>query len=283
LELVNTQKELQLKINWEWEEYFYSHIFSLDRIGFVNSSIKRNEVELKKPNSLYKFYSNTPFSLDSLSKGYFYFSSPRNFNDPFDCLTNREKFILRGGKGITLHRENLGVCCFSIEHNNPLMWGHYTKHYQGFCLKFKNQSLLTGNNMIKDYVSYLKLYEPSNQNLSKVLSEVEKIGLSLNETELIQKILLMQFEYCSKYYDWQYEQEYRAISWTTQDFNRRLPFEKEKLECIFIGYKMKEADPIYYQKVINTMTGTYQEAKIFEVKPHPLVWKLTFEEIVIST
>lgn len=272
-------KELTLKVNWKWEEYSYSHNFSLDRVGLYKSSIIRNGVELRKPDFLFKFYKNTLYSLESLSEGYFYFSSPRYFNDPFDCLVNREKFIMRGGKGISQHRENLGVCCFSLENTNSLMWGHYTDHYKGFCLKFQNQSLLTRNNMIQDHVSYLKQYEPSNQNLSKVLFEVEKVGMNSPDTELIQNILLMQFEYCSKYYDWQYEQEYRAVSWTTQDFSRRLPFEKEKLECIYIGHKMKDSDPGYYQQIIDTMISTYPNAKIYEVKPHPLVWKLTFEEL----
>ena len=40
------------------------------------------------PNSLYKYYPLTEYSLDALEKAYFYLNNPKDFNDPFDCNYN---------------------------------------------------------------------------------------------------------------------------------------------------------------------------------------------------
>ncbi len=89
--------ELTVKINWSFEDYFYSNTFSLDRIGRYLSSVILNGNELTTPGHLYKFYGKSEYNLQALKNPHLYFSNPRNFNDPFDCITNREKFILKGG------------------------------------------------------------------------------------------------------------------------------------------------------------------------------------------
>jgi hypothetical protein len=270
-----------LRIDWEIENYTYSHSFSLDRIGFYVSSKSRNGTELKRPDFLYKFYGKTDYNLDSLSKGYLFFSNPRNFNDPFDCLTNREEIILKGGKDIIKHRDNIGVCCFSLTNRSPLMWGHYTNNYNGFCLKFKNDSLFTSRYIpIKTHVSYLKNYQPANQNLRNAISKLKATNINDGAKDNIHKILKMFFEYSWKYYDWKYEKEFRAISWTTNEFKRKFEYNKDDVKSIYIGHKMKETDPAYYDLLIEVLRSQYSNIKIYEVKPNQLVVKLDFYEII---
>ena len=101
------------------------------------------------------------------------FSSPKEFNDPFDCqivpdtgndfneildflkdnnfnrLTNFEinnlanSIINTPGKWKNITEQTFdkiinatGVCCFTKEENNLLMWSHYTNSHKGVCLKF---------------------------------------------------------------------------------------------------------------------------------------------------
>jgi hypothetical protein len=275
------KKELTTNIEWEYENYKYSHSFSLERMGAYISSITEKDKEIIKPEFLYKFYDLNDYSLNSLLEGYLYFSNPKNFNDPFDCLVNREKHIInRGSEAIKRHRENIGVCCFSLENNNPLMWGHYTNSYSGFCLKFENESLLRDKKIaIKSHVAYLKDYKPANENLEKVITELNSISLNDEYKEFIRKILTMVFEYCWKLYDWKYEKEFRAISINSKSFDNKLNFDKKTVKEIYIGQLMKIKNPNSYNFLMHILKIEYPHVKIFEVKPHPLFVKLEFNEI----
>jgi hypothetical protein len=268
-------------IKWFLEEYEFRHSLSLENVGaYINRTI-RNNVELIKPNILYKFYSNSKYNLEALSNNYLYFSNPRNFNDPFDCLTNREKYILKGGESIINHRELLGVCSFSVVNNNPLMWGHYTNNYKGYCIKYNNESLLkNGDVQIKSHVAYLKDYKPTNEKFDNAISELRKLSeLDKDGKHLYEIILSILYNYCWKYYDWQYEQEFRAISCTTNNFNRELKFEENTVEEIYIGHRMRDEDPQFYNNLIEILDSKYKHAKRFVVKPHHLAVKLDFEEL----
>jgi hypothetical protein len=268
-----------VKINWEFEHYFYSNSFSLDNIGYYNSSVFLNKKKLEKPEKLFKFYGTSKYTLEALENQYLHFTSPRKFNDPFDCMTNRENQILRGNQGIVDHRNSIGVCCFSLSNENPLMWGHYTNNYNGICIKFKNQELLKKENVnIKSHVSYLKNYQPTNDELNQRLEEIDNFETSNLKKDFIKKILVMLFEYCWKYYDWKYEKEYRAISFGDKDFNRKLPFEIEDVEEIYIGNRLEKEKPEFYESLIKILKRKYSKVKLFKVKPNPLVVKLEFEE-----
>jgi hypothetical protein len=41
---------------------------------------------VNKPTELYKFYRVNSYSIDAVTKGYFYASHPFELNDPFDCF-----------------------------------------------------------------------------------------------------------------------------------------------------------------------------------------------------
>jgi len=282
--LENDNKIPGLTINWDKEEYSYSHCFNLVRKDMYIPSITRNGIELKNPDYLYKFYSKSNYNIHSLLKGYLYFSSPRNFNDPFDCLVNREEYIYKRGAEIIKHREQIGVCCFSLINSNPLMWGHYTDNYTGFCIKFKNESLLKSIDIpIRFHVSYLKKYQPSDKSLKKCLSIIDQTELMNEHKKYIKTYITLLFEYCWKYYDWQYEQEFRAISWSTDNFDRKYSFNNEDIEEIYIGYKMKDADIAYYDLLIEILNNYYRKTKIYIVKPNPFDVKLDFNELSFNS
>jgi len=273
--------EKTLRLEWPIENYLHSMNFSLDREGLYIHRLKKDGEELSRPDYLFKYFSNNEDSLSTIKDGYLYFSNPRNFNDPFDCLTNRERYILKGGAGIKKHRENLGVCCFSIVNDNPLMWGHYTSYYKGFCIKLKNENLLRNQNIgIQTFVSYLKEYKPTNKDFDQIVQDLNGLEILNKETkDLFHKVLMLIQNYTWKHYDWNYEKEFRAISWTTDKFDRKLKIKREDLLEVYIGHKMKTSDPEYYEKLSSALKYNYPNCRILEVKPHPLVVKLEFDEI----
>ena len=135
-------KILSLIVNWNTEDYLYEHGINLEELGPSYYKIFKNEKLLEQPKHIYKFYNDSHNSLNSLLEGYFYFSEPKKLNDPFECLNNREENITKRAKdkeSIIKHRENIGICSFSLTNESPLMWGHYTNNYHGFCLKFNNE------------------------------------------------------------------------------------------------------------------------------------------------
>jgi hypothetical protein len=161
------------------------------------------------------------------------------------------------------------------------MWGHYTNNYKGFCVKLNNESLLkTGDVQIKSYVAYLKNYQPTNKNYDKAISELKALSELDEEGKKLYEIILgILYNYCWKYYDWKYEQEFRAISWTTDNFNRMLNFNPNELTEIYIGHRMKIEEPEFYKKLMEILDSKYKNTKRFEVRPNPLVVKLEFEEL----
>ena len=96
--------------------------------------------------------------LDSLLNGTLFFSLRENLNDPFDCNVDIRKSIQNAidksadGKAENLKeflskdevldrfRNNvneLGVCAFSLQLENTLMWSHYADNHRGVCIMYE--------------------------------------------------------------------------------------------------------------------------------------------------
>lgn len=273
------KKELGISLEWKDEDYHFVHNFSLERLGMYFSKILFKDERIKNPDFLYKFYGKNENSINSLLENYIYFSNPRNFNDPFDCLANREDKIIKND-GIKEHRDNIGICCFSYANDNPLMWGHYANSFTGFCLKFKNENILKSENIaIKSPVYYLKNYQPDKESFNKIKRDINQFEINSEIKENTLKILTMLREYTWKYIDWQYEKEFRAISFNTNKFNNKLNYEKDDLLEIYIGFRMKVVDSKYYSLLLHILKHNFPKTKIFEVSPNPFYVKLDFKEI----
>jgi len=274
------RKELSVLLQWEIENYHYTHSFSLERIGMYFSKIFYKNELLVTPKMLYKFYDSSNWSLDSLLHNYLYFANPRNFNDPFDCLSNREAQIKRLGEGVSKHRDEIGICCFSTICDNPLMWGHYTRSYTGFAVKFNNELLLKSEHLaIRSHVSYLRDYEPSNPKFNKVRNQFRDLDIDSEIKENSLHLIIMLHEYCWKYFDWKYEKEYRAIAINSSDFDRKLTFNTEEVMEVYIGHRMISHEPAAYNLLRHILKTKYPNVKVFEVKPHPLIVQLDFQEL----
>lgn len=173
---------MRFTLNSEIEKYTYFNTFEIrqNEIGHYVDTFENN-IKLAYPENLYKFYGITQKNLDSLSENYLYFTAPRYFNDPFDCLSNREEYIINGASDktkITSHRENIGVCCFSTIKDNPLMWGHYSHSYKGFCVNFENIDLLKDKKVaFKSHISYLENYIPGHDKLKNYENQLNELSI----------------------------------------------------------------------------------------------------------
>jgi hypothetical protein len=149
----------------------------------------------KLPNFFYK-YIRTENAIKILENKALWFSSPRDFNDPFDCNINLIDFSISDKEitefindKVSANRKtrrneiqknqrnsyriknqmadqsqemfyNSGVCCFSEVNNNILLWAHYANNHKGLCLKFSSSVAIIAEMTAK--VNYKTGYEKVN-------------------------------------------------------------------------------------------------------------------------
>lgn len=181
------------------------------------------------PRRLYKYRPINQYALDGLQNHTLWFSSPGEFNDPFDCnvfcfigrnkrdfedrleaFFSRDKTIASlFGKSTAgwrtknkilmdifryFYSSRTHICCLSETCDNVLMWSHYADQHAGMCLVFNSHKAgLIRDNVLP--VQYYKRY-PSN------LVDARKI----DTLESLVKQLL-----AAKSSAWSYEQEWRAF------------------------------------------------------------------------
>jgi hypothetical protein len=219
----------------------------------------RSEIMNILPRRLYKYFPINDNTFNVLRKNSLWFSSPNKFNDPFDCKlkinfgkTKEEtrSNLLRFFSGIFINEEvkeklinfssktkrfnvlfnqmthfvfdeSVGVCCFSQYCDSPLMWAHYAESHRGICLMFNNRKM----NFIKRNLIPVQYY-----------SDYPVFDLSEYRDNQFQEFLLNLLS--SKFNDWAYEFEWRAIKEKGAD--RLFRFEKDFLEGIIFGINISD-------------------------------------------
>lgn len=215
-----------------------------------------------KINYLYKYrplinYSSkeklfNEFTLDLIKKGELHFSSPLDFNDPFDSLlyledkyenylsnTNSVESRFNRKKNNTTWNDlidktwnelsneswenintaysvsDLRVFCVSKSYKNILMWSHYADSHKGVCVgfDFSKKPLIINKN---EYVFEEVKYDDRNK---------------IDDIDLRMSSLLYKFK------DWKYENEFRLIldNSTNFDKNYNLRINVEFIKEIVFG------------------------------------------------
>ena len=183
-----------------------------------------------------------------------YFSSPADFNDPYDCNIpdgtdfpdeNIRILILKKGKTsvkliekiqrnptllpqyLKQYIKDSGICCFSKLYDSILMWAHYANSHTGICLKFDTT---------KDSDFFKK---PLYANYSEKPPFFDYHGKIQKE---IAKFVVTKFK------TWQYEEEVRIFKNATEISNnnkngkRIFQFKSEALQEIIFGVRTTEKD-----------------------------------------
>lgn len=179
------------------------------------------------PRRLYKYRPINQYALDGLQNHTLWFSSPGEFNDPFDCNVscfigrNRQDFeerlgaFLGDGLVSLLDKSPAGwrtknkilmdifryfyssrthICCLSETCDNVLMWSHYADQHAGMCLVFNSHKA----GLIRDNVVPVQYYKRYPSNLVDA-RKIDTLG------SLVKQLL------AAKSSAWSYEQEWRAF------------------------------------------------------------------------
>lgn len=164
------------------------------------------------------------------------FTNPKNFNDPFDCVSDRLRFDISdvgtdvekdlltlkqmfGSNLAGIPEKKLEVfyqdsikhkisqtvaCCFALIHDNPLMWSHYADKHKGACLMFEFNKKSPFPEIETNLLTFgaINYDEPPPLNYLKD-KEGGIFSLFLNKSR-----------------HWKYEQEFRILSFQKEDYYR---------------------------------------------------------------
>lgn len=229
-----------LQLTWGREGYRHRIGFNLMCPDFLKTEIFNNGDKLPEPDFLYKYFRPDDNSLNSLKNSYLYFSDPKDFGDEYDCLISDDESINKIMDDSDEFNNNLGVCCFCTIPNEHQMWDYYAGGFKGFVLKFKNNSnfLPYGKEAtIKSHMMYLNDNGSNNPNLIETIKSME--GKHFPEVvKSWEKQVLYHHELCRKRIRYNFEKEYRIISFFASEFERRIPIPKENIDTIYVGNKI---------------------------------------------
>ncbi len=243
------------------------------------------------PRLLYKYRSlsdgSKKYTLDIFRKCELYFSTPQNFNDPFDCklspiIESPKKFAEAMAKRQTLNykKEDVesslnanpdllqnmkdvvrnvmnrhGICCFSKKNADLLMWSHYADCHTGICLGFdvkKDPGFFT----FPIKVNYQDAYP--------------KIDIS-EEGKLIEYVIALM---STKYSEWSYEEEIRIM----KNSNKAYSFEPSALVSVIFGCKVEDAVIEELKHVVET-NPNLKHVKFYKAVMDDTDFKLNISQI----
>jgi len=235
----------------------------------------------------YKYYSlDNEYSWDALINEYFYFSSPSQLNDPFDCKVNLVwkgsfddtlSWLSRKGYNVDekssirkIHNLDIQLSNFDNEHykaardgikvfsasTNPdsiLMWSHYTHNHTGICVNFKTRYW---NNEIGIKFRACNFPRKMIQDYPQGFLPLTKVKYQLNMPKPVNMIqntepgALDEFIY-TKHNDWKYENEYRASIYFLDINNQKLKYHTDTIKEIIFGMDCSESYERDIMKIFN--------------------------------
>ena len=183
------------------------------------------------PKVVYKYARIDQYFYQLIIRGELWFSSPADFNDPFDCNIpwdlfysyqyNIEQGSLRSSKPYDFFnnfkkcRDNIGICCFSSKKDHLLLWAHYADKHKGISLTFDLDELK------KEF-----------SNIKKVIygNQLPEIDVNVDPKVNFDKYVL------KKSPNWNLEKEIRIL----KDKSGNYKFPKQALKEIRFGTECKK-------------------------------------------
>ena len=233
---------------------------------------------------IYKFFGVNHNLFDTLINNQLFFSSIRQFNDPYDCrmftidkiteedfrsyLDNLELSNELNEKYLVSFRRNpeeltkpfielydnwlnyLGICCFTKEKNNTLLWSHYTGSHRGVCLGF-DYELMTKTFTQFDEVDYNDDPFPFN---------IKEASKSIRGTIL------------RKSKDWSYEKEIRFLS----ERSKSKDFPQDALVEVNFGSRCTKRDMLNIQHLVLKLN--YRKCNFYKARINDKMYKIEFAE-----
>lgn len=249
---------------------------------------------------LYKYYAVSKNSISCLVNKFVWFSSPNDFNDPYDTAIIDNNFL----RSINFNNEK--IFCLSARNDSFLMWSHYCDTHRGFCIEFTDYtdeeiSLLKLRGIFpkdapntkltiirnakpvqykstEEINAYVKNFPGTEDEFLNYFADYKEKG---KEKELVNLIHNSSF---IKHSDWSYEEEYRIIN-----IVRNIIHPPGKITGVYFGLRMTSLDKRCIGMILNPdlkgdckLYQMYREKGTYTLKARDFNHKTDLEGIEIT-
>lgn len=235
--------------------------------------------------TIYKFFRINEYLYDTLISNQLYFSSIKQFNDPYDChlvfpdkisksdfKSYLEKNEIEEEKSIKLlsqfekqaqvvmnlffdtWREMLnysGLCCFSKTKENLLLWSHYADSHRGVSLGF-DYDIITSQYLQFDEVVY---------DNTPIFLDINDVDKSITDATL------------RKSKNWEYEEEIRFL----MERSKNVGFNQDALVEVNFGSRCSKRNMLNIHYLINKLG--YTKCKFYETEIDKSKYSIIFKQI----
>jgi hypothetical protein len=186
----------------------------------------------------YRFFNDNTKSI--LKTEEFFFANWEDMNDPMEGFfeyydEEHTSDIIQALKDA---KNNYGICCFSKESNNILLWSHYADNHKGICIEIDIDDNICANQEIT--FEDLK-YKSNIPNLIESSNQTDKAKWLLSRKTIL----------------WNYEKEIRAFCKGSKALHKIGTISK-----VFIGLRCSEEIKNELKSLCNTNNYTYQEVEL---------------------
>ena len=250
----------------------------------MNQSINQNLINTLFPNpdiqkGLRFKYASIERAIQIITEQSLYFSSPLDFNDPYECMPAIQKHDDRfnidsladktSQRDYIEHLENeilggrkIGIVCLSETDENTIMYAHYSQNHEGLCLGFEVDIYDNRSARTDPFLALQVIYDRTYPVLSG----------NQDSKEQFKKMFLC------KHKNWRYEKEWRIVNFLIDNEKDRLmEFQNYMpLKKVVLGIKTKP----YVKRLIKALKiEMNMEFEIFKAKQEPNSFLLKIEKI----
>ena len=224
-------------------------------------------------------YASIERAIQIITEQSLYFSSPLDFNDPYECMPAIQKLDAqfnidsladkKSQRDYIGHLENevlggrkIGIVCLSETDKNTIMYAHYSQNHEGLCLGFEVDIYDSGSARANPFLASKVIYDGTYPVLSG----------NQDSKEQYKKLFLC------KHKDWRYEKEWRIVNFLIEDEKDRLmKFQNDMpLKKVVLGIKTKP----YVKRLIKALKiEMNMEFEIYEAKQMHNSFLLNIEKI----
>lgn len=205
--------------------------------------------------------------VNDLKNSILFFQKPALLNDPFDVFPSPDN-LTDSASAILIQniRNNIGLCSFTTDPKNLVMWAHYADKHRGICLCFDfpdNKSIITPSPKWNDR------QRKANTAVRPLRVTYVKSRTKMND--LCGNNFINFF--LTKYQAWHYEKEYRAF--ILEDFGE-FNYSPQYLTGIIAGCKMPEKERL---ELRNTAKQLASPVRLFLTVPEHSAFRLDIKAI----
>jgi len=188
-------------------------------------------------------------------------------------LTSDKLLPLGDSQFMTEAKRSAYIYCFSAAsvNSNILMWSHYGRGHAGVALEFDFEPAQFNNRLLK--VTY-----PKKNIRGGVFSPKDLIDLLTNSSSKMTQEWFFRKTSFIKHKDWEYEQEWRFISYPQDPEHRPcIKIGRGLVTAVYLGLKVAENEE--REKLISLIREKYSHMKIFVANKNKKFLKINFDQL----